>query len=162
MSLLYPMFKKILLLLCAVLLLIQIFRPARNIAAIVSQSKDISTVVAVPQPVEAILAKACYDCHSNSSHYPWYYNIQPVAWWIAHHIEEGKEELNFSDFADYSLKRQVHKFEEIADEVQEGKMPLNSYTWTHSEARLNPEEVRLLCNWANTNAAELGKKIPKE
>jgi hypothetical protein len=154
------MFKKVLGLLCGILLTIQIIRPAKNRAA-GAQPADINTMITVPQPVATILVKACYDCHSNNSHYPWYFNIQPVAWWMAHHIDEGKAELNFSEFAGYPLKKQVHKFEEIAEEVKEGAMPLDSYTWTHAGTRLTKEETATLVSWAKTMEAELSKRLPQ-
>jgi len=143
--------------LCIVFLLIQFFRPSKNINSAIQQN-DISNFTMIPQPVETILVKACYDCHSNNSTYPWYYNIQPVGWWMAHHINEGKEELNFSEFAAYPLKRQIHKLHEIADEVHEGKMPISSYTWTHGNARLSKDEISVLSSWAESLAVQLEQK----
>lgn len=108
---------------------------------------DIITAYAVPQDIANVLHKACYDCHSNHTEYPWYYAVQPVAMWMDHHLEEGKHELNFSEFATYKLKRKLHKLEEIAKEVEEGEMPLSSYTLMHANAKLNEEEKRNLIEW---------------
>lgn len=145
------MLKKILLTLVAALILLQFFRPSRNIAT-GNQPDEITASFNVPDNVKAILVRSCYDCHSNNSAYPWYTNIQPVGLWMQHHIDEGKEELNFSVFKSYTLKRQVKKFREIADEVTEGAMPLSSYTSMHKDAVLSAEDVSVVSNWANSMA----------
>ena len=145
--------KKILLSLLFILVLIQFFRPARNISADV-QHTDISMVFSVPSRVQQILKRSCYDCHSNNTVYPWYMNIQPVAWYLAHHIKEGKHELNFSEFGTYTPKKQLHKLQEVAKEVKEGEMPLESYTILHHEAKLSQEEQAILVSWADSLASK--------
>jgi hypothetical protein len=140
------MLRKIFLGLIAVLVVIQFIRPAKNQSG--DSAKDITTAYAVPDNVQAILKQACYDCHSNYTTYPWYSNIQPVAWWLQHHVDEGKQHLNFSEFAGYAPKKQAHKMEETWEMVEKGEMPLNSYTWIHSNARLSKEQATLLINWA--------------
>src|SRR5690348_9264789 len=112
------MLKKIVLLLLTAFIIIQFIRPAKN----VSQTPDeaaIEKLYAVPADVETILKKACYDCHSNNTRYPWYNNIQPVTWWLNHHIQEGKGELNFSEFGKYTKEKQAKKLKKSAKEVQE-------------------------------------------
>jgi hypothetical protein len=99
--------------------------------------------------VAGILQRACNDCHSNNTHYPWYTNIQPVGWWMQHHVNEGKEELNFSEFGTYTAKRQNHKMEEVAEQIKKGEMPLNSYLWIHKDAKLSDQEKEILISWAN-------------
>ncbi|MGV2480164.1 UNVERIFIED_CONTAM: heme-binding domain-containing protein, partial [Salmonella enterica subsp. enterica serovar Weltevreden] len=86
--------------------------------------------------VAGLLRTACYDCHSAQPAFPWYTNIAPVSWWIRHHIDEGQHELNFSDWGSYSEKRKNHKLEECIELVEEGEMPMASYTWMHKEAKL--------------------------
>ncbi|UFH55119.1 heme-binding domain-containing protein [Spirosoma sp. KNUC1025] len=142
------MLRTVLLSLLAILVVIQFFRPEKNQAEGLS-SNDISTKYAVPNNVHSVLRRACFDCHSNSTTYPWYDNIQPVAWWLNHHIEEGKEELNFSEFATYSPKKARHKLEEVGEAVTDGWMPLGSYLWIHNDAKLTPEEAKLIANWAS-------------
>ena len=96
----------------------------------------------------AIMIKsACYDCHSNKSKHPWYSSIAPVSWWIYDHVEEGREHLNFSEWANYSAERKAHKAEECIEEVEEGEMPMWSYQIAHSEARLSDEELSTLMDW---------------
>lgn len=141
------MLRKVLIALLVVLVVIQFIRPEKNQAAGPSPN-DISTKYAVPANVQTVLKRSCFDCHSNNTVYPWYDNIQPVSWWLNHHVEEGKGELNFSEFASYSPKRAKHKLEEIGESVTEGWMPLDSYLWIHHDAKLSPEEAKLIADWA--------------
>ncbi len=138
--------KRFLLLLLLVFIAIQFFRPAKNISAGVS-ANDITTKYAVPQDVQAILKTSCNDCHSNNTVYPWYSNIQPVAWWLDDHIKEGKKGLNFSEFASYRIGRQYKKLEEINKQVKEGEMPLESYTLIHGNAKLSQQQKLSLATW---------------
>jgi hypothetical protein len=114
--------KKILIVIIIVLVLIQFFRPEKNISAQKSAA-DITSLYSTPDSINVILDKACNDCHSNNTKYPWYNNIQPVAWWLANHIREGKEELNLSEFRNYNLARQYHKLEEVKKLVDKNEMP---------------------------------------
>ncbi|MDX1628552.1 MAG: heme-binding domain-containing protein [Fulvivirga sp.] len=100
-----------------------------------------------PEEVEVIFQNVCYDCHSHKTEYPWYTSVAPVSWWIDHHIEEGREHLNFSEWGNFSKERQKHKLEEVIEEVEEGEMPLKSYTWMHEGARLTAEERNNLTSW---------------
>lgn len=132
----------------AVLLLLAQFVPSENNSAIGAQPNDIFTKYPASAEVQAIAKKACYDCHSNNTVYPWYANVQPLAWWINDHVKEGKGEFNYSEFNTYTPKRARHKLEEVAEQVNEHEMPLNSYTWIHAEARLTDAERKVLTDWA--------------
>jgi hypothetical protein len=133
------------------LIIIQFFHPTKNIAAAdEASSKNIIRLYAVPKNVQDILKTSCNDCHSNNTRYPWYAKVQPFAWWLDNHIQEGKRELNFSEFADYAPRRKYKKMEEVIDEVKEEAMPLASYTLLHRDARLNKEQKDMLINWANS------------
>jgi hypothetical protein len=103
-----------------------------------------------PTEVGNIIKMACYDCHSYKTEYPWYSYIAPVSWWIGHHIEEGREHLNFSIWGKYTDKKSLHKLEEIIEETEEGEMPLKSYVIMHGSAELNKEQITALTNWFNT------------
>jgi Haem-binding domain len=111
--------------------------------------------VNIPADVKNILEKACNDCHSNNTVYPWYTNIQPLGWWINHHVDEGKHEVNFSEFNTYKIRRKLRKFDEIGDEVKEHEMPLSSYTLIHKNAELTAEEQVILINWAVASKASI-------
>jgi len=114
-------------------------------------------VAVVPADVQAILKKACYHCHSNNTHYPWYVNIQPVGLYLGHHIEEGKDELNFNQFGDYSAKRQRNKLKAIVEQIRDGEMPLPSYMLLHKEARLTAAEKTAITKWVENTLNENSK-----
>lgn len=111
---------------------------------------DIIRATKAPSNIAIMLKNSCYDCHSNHTKYPWYNNVAPVSWWMASHISDAKEELNFSEWETYSPKKKKHKLEEIIEETEEGEMPLRSYLWTHREARLSKEQVNQLKMWINS------------
>ena len=100
------------------------------------------------EEVKIILKESCNDCHSDFTKYPWYSNITPVNYWLKNHIDHGKGHLNFSKWNEYSVGKKAHKFEEVAEMVEAGSMPLNSYTWAHSEARLTDEQRKAIIEWA--------------
>ena len=144
-----------------ILIVIQFFKPERNLHA-GPQPKAITTQYTVPENVDTIMAKACYDCHSNNTRYPWYANVQPVAWWLNDHINGGKYELNFDEFAAYAPAKQYHKLEEVGDMVNHGRMPLSSYTWIHKDAILTDAEKSTIVNWAEGIRKQMESKYPKD
>ncbi len=146
--------KKVLWAVIVILISIQFIRPAKNLGEIYTND-DISHSVNVPVEIKNILEKACNDCHSNNTNYPWYTNIQPIGWWLNHHVNEGTGELNFSKFNTYKLRRKLKKLEEIAKQIEEKEMPLSSYTIIHRNAILTEQEQNLLIQWALTNKALL-------
>ncbi|MFA6962173.1 MAG: heme-binding domain-containing protein [Opitutaceae bacterium] len=127
----------------------QFYRPAKNIASGPS-ANDITAHYPTSPDVKQLLSVACYDCHSNTTHYPWYANIQPVSSWLASHVEDGKKHLNFSEFASYTPKRAANKLGEVVDEVTDREMPLFSYRLGHADARLTPAQIKLLTDWAGS------------
>lgn len=152
--------KKILLAVLAIFIIIQFFRPAKNIATTTDATKVVASVFSTPDNVTQILQRSCNDCHSNNTVYPWYNNFQPVMWYLNNHINEGKHEINFDEFATYKLRRQYHKMEEIVEQVEENEMPLSSYTLMHSNAKLSKEDKELLINWAKINMDSMKAKYP--
>lgn len=141
--------------LLVILAALQLYRPERNINTAPPPPSDIMEAYAVPSDVAFALHRACYDCHSNNTHYPWYTNIQPVGIWMADHVDEGKDELNFSEFGNYKPRRKLKKLKEIVDEIEEGAMPLNSYTWMHKEAILNAPDKQIVIEWAKGLAQKI-------
>ena len=106
-------------------IVLQFIRPVQNKNGLVL-STDISKVIIIPDTVRTLLKDACFDCHSNNTDYPWYSNIQPMGWLIAYHIKEGKNQLNFSDFGNYSQRRQLSKLDGIANCLKDDIMHLIS------------------------------------
>ena len=146
--------KRVLIVLLVLLVVIQFIRPEKNINTTAS-ALDMNTLYPIPDSVNQVLQKACYDCHSNNTRYPWYNNIQPVAWWLNDHITEGKKELNFSEYGKRTLPKQAKKLRKIAREVQEGGMPMDSYTWIHKDARLTDHEKQMLIDWATNLSKQI-------
>ena len=155
------MFKKILLFLLVVFIIIQFFHPKPNKSAS-DQPNYIGKTYTVPDDVQQILKKACNDCHSNNTRYPWYSNVQPVDWWLTNHINEGKRGLNFDEYTNRRLRYQYGKMDDVIDLVKKGEMPLNSYTWIHKDAILTDTEKTTLINWAQGIKNTLDSKYPKD
>ncbi len=141
--------KKILLILLVIVICIQFFRPEKN-QSLKSEPGDIFVHYPAPNNVKQLVKVACYDCHSNNTAYPWYSNVQPVAWWLEHHIEEGKKELNFSEFAAYTAKKADHKLEEAVENIEKKEMPLGSYTLIHHKADLTDGQRDTIISWMKT------------
>ena len=153
--------KKILLALLVVLVVIQFFHPEKNISEGVS-ANNIAAVYTTPEEVKTILAASCNDCHSNNTVYPWYNNIQPVAWWLNHHIDEAKHELNFDEFANYSPRRQYNKLKETEKLVAENEMPLFSYTLIHRNAVLSAQQKQGLIDWSKGIRKQMEATYPMD
>lgn len=137
--------KKILVSLLIALVLIQFYRPEKNDA----EYRDISVFLADTKPnkeVNAILENNCYDCHSNKTNYPWYSKIAPISFWLNDHIKDGNKHFNVSKWESYSIKKRDHKLDELIEEVEEGEMPLESYTLLHGS--ITELEKEALIAWA--------------
>lgn len=139
--------KKILLIVLLVFISMQFIQPSRNKSAAVQQA-DIMQHFNVPSNVAGILKTSCYDCHSNNTRYPWYANIQPIGWFLANHVKDGKAELNFNEFTTYSERRQLSKLKAIANSIKDGSMPLSSYTLLHGDAKLSDNYKQQVIQWA--------------
>jgi hypothetical protein len=141
--------KRSILLILVAFLLIQFYPKATENNGGQKNAFEISSTHVVPSDVMDILHSSCYDCHSNQTYYPWYSKIQPVNFWLNNHITEGKDELNFSEFGSYSIRRQYHKLKEIAEQVSDNEMPLKSYTLIHRSAALDASKKEKIIQWAN-------------
>ena len=149
--------KKIIIALLVAFVIIQFFRIDTSNPP-VNKGMDFLTIKNTPPELAKAIRTSCYDCHSNESVYPWYSNIQPVAWWLQDHIEEGRKELNFSTFSTYEPKRQAHKLEEAAEQIEKGDMPLESYALGHPEAKLTPEQQKNLIQYFRQMAMDIRRE----
>ena len=137
--------KYLLVLLLGVLIIMQFIRPDKNnmgYDSVIAFEKDTKPSV----EVASILKENCYDCHSNQTQYPWYSEVAPFSYWLADHIKDGQKHFNVSVWENYSLKKKDHKLEELLEMVEEGEMPLDSYTWLHGD--LNEDQIKLVLQWA--------------
>jgi hypothetical protein len=120
----------------------------------ISKTKSVHTLAlseTTSDSVLQILKSSCYDCHSNNTVYPWYTKIQPFSWWINHHIYEGKASLNFDEWESYTAEEKKHVLHEIEEQIEEGEMPLESYTWIHKNAVLTVQQKKLIYDWVRRN-----------
>lgn len=139
------------------LLLLQFF-PIDKTLPPTEAEQELHVVQNPPDAVFSILKNACYDCHSNHTRYPWYTNVQPVGWWIQGHIRHGREELNFSEFGEWSPAERREALDHCADMVEKGAMPTKDYRQMHPEARLTPQQKTLLVSWLrNPDPSRLSK-----
>jgi Haem-binding domain len=98
-------------------------------------------------PVASILDRACRDCHTNETRWPWYTSVTPTNWFIADHVHHGREHLNLSLWASYDEDEQDKFLGNMCDLAQRRRMPLPSYLIIHREAKLSDADVETLCNW---------------
>jgi len=156
------MFKKILIGVLVILVIIQFIRPEKNLSD--DQTHSIALKYPVSGDVKELLRVACEDCHSNKTAYPWYVNIQPIAWFLDNHVQEGKAELNFSTFTKLPVAVQNHKFDEIIEMVDEKEMPLKSYMFfgLHENANLSDQQRAVLVNWAKQQMTMLKNEYPAD
>lgn len=140
--------KKILITLLIIFVVSQFFRPEKNEGNMVSMDAFYKETKP-SEEVKQILEVSCNDCHSDVTRYPWYNNITPVNYWLASHVNDGKKHFNISNWEGASTKRKDHKFEELIEMVEEKEMPLESYTWTHSDAKLTDTQIKAIIDWAN-------------
>lgn len=138
--------KKVIIVLIVVFVFIQFFRIDKTNPP-VNENLDFIHIKNTSASTAQILKNSCYDCHSNESEYPWYTNISPFSWLVKNHIDEGRKHLNFSEFATYDIKRQLHKLEEAVEEVERGKMPMESYLIVHQDARLSAAQQKELTDY---------------
>lgn len=137
--------KKILLVALGALILLQFYRPEKNLA----EYQDVASFETETQPtpeIKTILENKCYDCHSNKTEYPWYAEVAPFSILVADHVEEGNEHFNVSQWDSYDDKKKDHKLDELIEEVEEGHMPEDSYTWIHGG--ISEDEKQDLMDWA--------------
>lgn len=154
------MIRKIFIALSIALILFQFYRPEKNLSG--DKSHSITTKYSIPQNVKNTLEIACFDCHSNTTKYPWYSNLQPGASFMAGHVKEGKKKLNFDNFTSRRVAIQNHKLEEIAEMIEEGKMPLLSYTFFHRDAILNEVQKKEIIDWTKASMDSLRNQYPAD
>jgi hypothetical protein len=151
----------ILLLLLVVTIAMQFFRPERANPP-VDRDLHITAALDVPADVMYLLERACADCHSHSTEWPWYTNVAPVSWVIAHHVDHGRECVNFDQWATYTEYEMQKVLDEIAEEVDQGKMPLPAYLRMHAEARLSDGDRARIVTWAGQERDRIIEKLSRE
>jgi hypothetical protein len=146
-----------------VLILIIVFVGIQFIPTKLNESKevyekDFINTYEVPLEISKKLEISCYDCHSNNTNYPWYNKIQPIPWFLEEHINEGKSELNFNEFGDYSERKQKSKLTSIIRQIEGDKMPLSSYLIMHKKAEISSSEKEKIVLFLNKKKEKLSKR----
>ncbi len=134
----------------AILLVITQFFPIDKTNPPVDTAQDFIQNTKPPTEIAAMLKTACYGCHSHTTKYPWYTNIQPLAWWIKGHVDNGNKHLNYSTWSTYSAKKKAHKIEEMVEMVEGKEMPMLSYMVAHNEAWIDAGQRKALVDWFKT------------
>jgi Haem-binding domain len=132
------------------LVVIQIFRPAISNPP-VDPKREIHASLAVEPAVATVLTRACNDCHSNRTVWPWYSHVAPVSWLVVSDVNRGRKALNFSEWTGYPAEDQQKQLSEICKEVSEGEMPNLAYTLMHRHAKLSTDDVAAICRWTRTS-----------
>jgi hypothetical protein len=134
----------ILLVFLVVFIAAQAFRPDRSNPPVVPGA---SLVQHAPPAVAAILDRACRDCHSSETRWPWYTNVSPTSWFVANHVHHGREHFNYSQWTSIDEDDQDKLLGGMCSLAERGRMPLPSYLLIHREAKLSPADVKTLCAW---------------
>ena|ERR1041385_667860 len=120
-----------------------------------ASGRDLLSTNPPPENITGMLRGACYDCHSDETKWPWYNRVAPVSWWLASHVNDARRRLNFSAWPHDDPQRAARKWSNVSDEISSGSMPLRSYTWMHSAARLTAEQRAEFAGWAEKEAERL-------
>jgi len=149
--------KFLLIILILAFVVIQFFRPDRTSSEEYGEN-HITKKMNVPDNVQKILKRSCFDCHSNHTVWPWYSNIAPMSWLVAQDVRKGRAKMNFSEWGKIPESKREERLQSICDEIKEDEMPLPNYLLIHRDAVLSQQEKDILCAWSE---AEL-KKLEEE
>ena len=127
----------------------QFVGPART-NPLTDRSLALESNVQLDTRVASILDRSCSDCHSNRTRWPWYSTVAPVSWFVIGHVNDGRRDLNLSEWGNYDKRQQSQRLDQMCDLAKAGVMPLSSYTPLHPGSKLSPEDVRVLCDWTHT------------
>jgi len=121
----------------------------------VATSESLEANAQLTAEVRGIVDRACRDCHTNQTEWPWYSHVPPAGWLVIDHVNHGRSHLNFSRWATYPPAERQRLLEDVCTLASEGEMPVPSYLWMHEEARLSADDVTALCAWASAE----GKRV---
>jgi hypothetical protein len=125
---------------------IQLIRPARTNPP-TDPSRTLASAAGVPHETAAVLERACRDCHSNETRWPWYSNVAPISWLVIDHVNHGRRHFNYSEWAKYERTEKERLLKALCTLPRQGEMPMPSYAWMHRDATLADADVLALCGW---------------
>ena len=115
----------------------------------------VTQVLEMPPDVKPIMQRACFDCHSNETRWPWYSKVAPVSWLVSHDVAEGREHMNFSEWDQMSLKKKKRRLDELVEEIEEGKMPMPIYLIAHGDAAISEADLDIIREWVQQERLKL-------
>lgn len=140
----------------AVIIIIQLI-PSGRPEVIDKNPNDLIVNNHLPDSISNLLKSACYDCHSNETVYPWYAYVAPVSWLVSRDTRMGREHLNFSEWESYSKMDKAKQLGDIAEEVEDGAMPMPIFILMHPEAKLTLKQRQSIVDWSD----EFGESLFK-
>jgi hypothetical protein len=111
------------------------------------EAQTLEAMTPIPSGISAVFARSCNDCHSNKTNWRWYTYVAPVSWFTVGHVNDGRAELNFSVWGSYGTRMKETRLKALCYQCKSGTMPLASYAFAHRDARLSPDEVKMICDW---------------
>ena len=131
------------------------FTSPNHINPPVDETKSLQATTTVPADISALFARSCDDCHTSKTNWRWYTYVAPVSWFTVGHVNEGRQELNFSEWGTYNERKKGTRLRAICQQVEKGDMPLASYALVHREVKLSPDQVQAICDWTRQEAQHL-------
>ena len=119
------------------------------------EKQTLQAITNVPSDVSAVFARSCNDCHSNQTNWLWYTHVAPASWFTVGHVNDGRAELNFSEWGSYGERMKGSRLSAICAHIEQGSMPLPSYTLLHRDAPLSPDEVKMICEWTKKESMSI-------
>ncbi len=129
--------------------------PDRLSPAHADPAKALAARAIVPPDVSGLLHRACFDCHSEETVWPWYARVPVGAWVVTRDVEQGRKQMNFSRWGEYNPFDRADMLDKVCERATKHEMPLRPYTWLHAEARLSDADIAALCRWTDAEAARL-------
>jgi heme-binding protein len=152
---------RLIVLIIVIILGIQLYHPAKTNPTS-NASASLLSRAQMPADVHAALQRACADCHSNATVWPWYAKVAPISWVVIDDVNEGRRHFNMSEWGNTSAEHQAKKLDDICDEVKDGGMPLKSYTWIHRGTELSPAERASVCAWTQAERQRVAATRPEK
>lgn len=120
----------------------------------------VTGLVEAPEEVMTTLRRSCWDCHSNETEWPWYAWVAPISLRVGQHVRMGRRHVNFTEWDSYDAEELDEAYEEIAEEMEKGGMPLSDYLLVHRNARLTQADRDRITSWADSARALLVAPTP--
>jgi len=136
------------------------FTTPRHTNPTVDAAQTLAATIAVPPDVSAVFARSCNDCHSNQTNWRWYTYVAPVSWFTVGHVNDGRKELNLSEWGRYGTRMKDTRLKAICAQTRSGTMPLASYAWVHRDTKLSPAEAKKICDWTENTRKQLAATSP--